>query len=421
MGDMFEELRVALEELNVAHEELQEQNEQLVESQVALEVEQRRYRNLFESAPDGYVITTVDGVIQEANRAAAKLLTVPQRFLVGKPLLVFVPELERRAFRHKINQLKWGEVDRLQEWEVLLYPRVNQPITVAITVDAVGTAGGTPTVLHWLIRDVTHRKQAEAKMQEIHLQNLQLQEANRLKSEFLRMVSHEFRTPLNAIIGFSRLLSRQKQATDSQASMIDRIHNNGVHLLSLISDVLDLAQMESGVLRLVPKAINLAELAAMTIEEVRILAEKKSLGLNVEIALHDPIAFNDGNRLRQVLVNLLDNAIKFTDSGRVSVRLAELEEAPDRLVLTVQDTGIGIEPDKLDYIFTAFQQVDQRLNRKFGGTGLGLAITRSIVQLMQGSITVESEVGKGSLFRVEFPHQISVDTKAIRVLERSAT
>ncbi|MBC8121610.1 MAG: GAF domain-containing protein [Gemmatimonadaceae bacterium] len=250
-------------------------------------------------------------------------------------------------------------------------------------------------------------RELERQRQQIQAQNLQLLEATQLKSQFLANMSHELRTPMNAIIGFSQLLVRQhpvKQLNAQQLDMVQRILNNGKHLLSLINDVLDLSKIEAGRLELRCEELNLTELVESTVEGLRPLADQKGLGLKVNSQIKDSRATNDPARLRQVLVNLLSNAIKFTESGEVRVEVNELRT--EQLTLSVQDTGIGIHQEELERIFKEFYQLDQTPTRKHGGTGLGLAITDRLVHMMGGSITVESTPGAGSTFRVELPRRV---------------
>lgn len=251
-------------------------------------------------------------------------------------------------------------------------------------------------------------QELELQRQQIQLQNLKLLEASRLKSQFLATMSHELRTPLNAIIGFSQLLLRRSKGslTPHQADMVERILNNGKHLLELLNDILDLSKIEAGKLELKPEYFNLKQVVNATLDELRSLAEEKHLTLETRFDLHDPQILNDANRLRQVLVNLLSNAIKFTESGKVWVEVREV--AADRITITVGDTGIGIAPNDLQHIFEAFRQVDQTTTRKHSGTGLGLAITSSLVQMMQGKIVVSSQLGQGSTFQVELPRHIAL-------------
>ena len=261
-------------------------------------------------------------------------------------------------------------------------------------------------------------RELETKQQQIYRQNLQLQEVSRLKSEFLATMSHELRTPLNAIIGFSQILLNGKKGilSSTQKDMLGRVLSNGRHLLELISDVLELSKIEAGRLDLELHSLDLVELVEATVDELRSLALQKNLDISVDIALDDPIATNDPVRVRQVLTNLLSNAIKFTQRGSITVSLKPLiadDEAgspSERILLSVADTGCGISEFDLPYIFEVFHQSDQKTNRHHAGTGLGLAITYSLVKIMHGEIAVESQVDKGSTFRVELPREVHADS-----------
>ena len=243
------------------------------------------------------------------------------------------------------------------------------------------------------------KRELEHQRQQIQLQNLKLIEATQLKSQFLATMSHELRTPMNAITGFSQLLLRQRhsQLDPKQADMVERILSNGKNLLTLINDILDLSKIEAGRLELNLEAFDLSELAAETMAELQSLADQKDLPVQIQVDLADPKVVNDRLRLRQILVNLLSNAIKFTETGRVVVRLEA--PAPDQIEITVQDSGIGIEKTDLKNIFNEFWQVDQTTTRRYAGTGLGLAITARLARMMNGTISVESQLGQGSTFR----------------------
>jgi signal transduction histidine kinase len=258
------------------------------------------------------------------------------------------------------------------------------------------------------VRDVTVRKQAEEQMRNIQMQNLQLQEAARLKSHFLAIMSHELRSPMNAIIGFSQLLLRYSQHSlaPKQENMIQRILTSGRHLLTLIDDILDFSKLEAGRMELNLQELNLAELVKATTEEMRSLSEQKNLTTEVHLNLYNPDVVNDKTRLRQIIVNLLSNAIKFTETGSIQVEVWEL--TANRIAIAVKDTGIGIAAADLAHIFEEFRQANQSLTREHGGTGLGLAITNRLVHMMQGTIKVESKLGEGSTFRVEIPRQVVV-------------
>jgi signal transduction histidine kinase/DNA-binding NarL/FixJ family response regulator len=246
----------------------------------------------------------------------------------------------------------------------------------------------------------------ETQRQQIQIQNLRLLEAAQLKSQFLATMSHELRTPMNAIIGFSQLLLRQSDLSTAQVDMVHRILNNGKHLLSLIKDILDVSKIEAGRLELKPERFRITDLITTTTAELRSLADQKKLQLDLSFGLADPEIVNDSKRLRQVIVNLLSNAIKFTEAGTIGVEVREVSH--DRIVILVSDTGIGIAPEEISRIFEEFRQVDQSMTRRHAGTGLGLAITRWLVQLMGGQISVNSQLGHGSTFRVDLPRAIHV-------------
>jgi signal transduction histidine kinase len=264
---------------------------------------------------------------------------------------------------------------------------------------------------------VVQHKALEEQRQQIHEQNLQLIHAATLKSRFLATISHELRTPLNAILGFSQMLMRPSKGTLSvkQAEMVQRIFTNGKNLLQMLNEVLDFTQIEANRLHLNPELFDLEDLITTTVEEVRSLAALKELSMTIELNLQDVFVFNDPVRLRQALINLLSNAIKFTEIGKVWVEATE--RSPDRVLIAIHDTGIGIAPEHTEHIFEAFRQIDQTNTRKHQGTGLGLAITQTLVHIMGGMLKVTSEVSQGSTFVIEIPRQLESDrtTSALQV------
>lgn len=257
-------------------------------------------------------------------------------------------------------------------------------------------------------------KELEEKKEQIHLQNLKLLEASETKSKFLATMSHELRTPLNAIMAFSQMLQRKNKGNFSkqQVDMIERIHGNGKNLLALINDILDLSKIEAGGLQLHPEEFDLSQLINTTVDELRSLRSQKKLDVEVEIDFQHPIVFNDRNRVRQILVNLISNAIKFTETGMVVIKANEISDLSDSdIVIFVKDTGIGIAENDIKHIFEPFRQINQTISRKYAGTGLGLAITKSLVKMMDGQVSVESELNKGSIFRVELPRCINIKSE----------
>lgn len=249
-------------------------------------------------------------------------------------------------------------------------------------------------------------QELEDQRRQIEQQNLQLLDADRHKTEFLATVTHELRTPLNSIMGFSQILKGQTKGplNDYQLEMVERIFSNGENLLNLVNDILDMSTLESKHLELVPEWFDLNVLIQETLLELQSLAQEKDLDVRLQTNLKEHVVFNDRQRLKQILINLISNAIKFTEEGYVQIEVATAGE--NSIEIVVKDTGIGISKQKIANIFHPFWQGDQTTKRKYPGTGLGLAITHSLVSMMEGFITVQSEVGQGTCFRAQIPQRI---------------
>jgi PAS domain S-box-containing protein len=396
----LEELRLAIEELHIAEEELITQNEQLITAQQQANVERQRYQSLFEFAPDGYLVTDLNGTVQEANYASAALLNIEQKYLLGKPLATYVVQAERANFRALLHQIQG--IHRLQGWELGLQPRKADAITAAVTVETVRDFKGRTVGLRWQMRDISDRKKAEAALNQLQSQNLELLEADRLRTQLLATVSHELKTPMTAILGFSQMLMGQfaAQQDPKTTKMAERIFHNGQHLLSLIENMLNFSRLRAHQIELQLETFDVLDLVTTTLEELRPLAEQKALSLETDLPSEPLLITNDRNRLRQVLTNLWSNAIKFTDAGRVVIQVCRLTE--ERLRLIVKDTGCGISADDQPHVFQEFWQV-HNARTQAQGTGLGLAIVHTLVKVMQGTISVESELGQGSQFKIELP------------------
>lgn len=249
-------------------------------------------------------------------------------------------------------------------------------------------------------------QELEEQRRQIEQQNLQLLDANQHKSEFLATVTHELRTPLNSILGFSQILRSQSRGNLNhyQLAMVDRIFSNGKTLLTLVDDILDMSTLESNHLDLLPSYFDVAKLITEVVSELRFFSEKKALELKLVLHLEQSMVYNDRHRLKQILTNLIANAIKFTNQGYVRVEARSLPR--NGIEILVSDTGIGISEDQLQFIFEPFRQGNQSIKRRHSGTGLGLAIAHSLINMMEGFIHVCSEVGKGSTFRVQIPRKI---------------
>ena len=254
---------------------------------------------------------------------------------------------------------------------------------------------------------------AQRQLQEIALQkhelevaNAQIQENSRLKSEFLANMSHELRTPLNAILGFSEILKDNlagKMSAAQQQECLENIHSSGRHLLGLVNDVLDLSKIEAGRLELQYEEFQLGPAIGEVLTVVRPLAERARVALQVEVDHEDSLVRADKGKFKQVLYNLLANAIKFTPEGGYALVRARTKPRAGQLVLQVKDSGIGIDPQHHEEIFSEFFQVQSSADRPYEGTGLGLALVKRMVGLHGGTIKVESQLGKGATFTVTLP------------------
>ncbi|WP_423064100.1 PAS domain-containing protein [Candidiatus Paracoxiella cheracis] len=242
------------------------------------------------------------------------------------------------------------------------------------------------------------------------------EKANRAKSDFLAMMSHELRTPLNAILGMAQIL-KTSELNDEQSDQIEVITQSGQNLLSLLNDLLDFAKLEVGKLSFTEEAINIRELVEKLINDMLSQAHEKELELRLNYAYNiPPMIIGDEKRIRQILVNLISNAIKFTTNGYVQVTVSCLQKnyKEATLCFTVEDTGIGIEKSKLDTIFNRFQQINSVYQRKHDGVGLGLSIVKELVEKMGGSTAVTSEVGVGSQFSCIIPFHLQQTTMDVQ-------
>ncbi|MBI2505832.1 MAG: response regulator [Candidatus Latescibacteria bacterium] len=253
--------------------------------------------------------------------------------------------------------------------------------------------------------------QVQEKNRELEEANRQIQEANRLKSEFLANMSHELRTPMNAIVGFSKIVYRKAQGLlpARQLENLERILQSAEILMNLINDILDLSKIEAGKLEIQPERFPVKALVEGCLSTMTPMV-KSGVELRAEVSGDLPPVYTDLSRLRQILINLLSNAAKFTEKGNITV--AARPAGPDHFALSVTDTGIGIPAQALDYIFEEFRQVDGSTTRKYGGTGLGLSISKKLAQMLGGTIQVESEVGKGSVFTLTLPLQCGPEPAA---------
>jgi PAS domain S-box-containing protein len=390
-------------------------------SSEGLRASEARYRSLFENATEGIFQADAQGRMLGMNRAFTQMLGLGSSLQspVGRRLreLTGIGRREMLRVAAVLN-----EQGKIQQAQLQLRAQGGQPLWVELNahwVEADGADGGRgQRRIEGMVSDISLRRQAEAELtrHRDHLEDLvtertaELQEAkaraeaaNFAKGRFLATMSHEFRTPLNAILGFTQLMQMDATIPAAQQAKLQLMRDSGLHLLELINDVLDMASIEAGKVGLKPALVDLRALLDMACDSVRLRAEQKELSFSLAVDATLPArVVVDGQRLRQVLLNLLANAVKFTDTGSVQLAARVVEQDATHMLLRLEiiDTGIGMTPAQQVRLFQAFEQVSDA-SRHLGGTGLGLSISQQLVRLMGSQIVVQSTAGQGSTFSFE--------------------
>jgi PAS domain S-box-containing protein len=353
---------------------------------------ERRYRLLTENATDVVTQTDAQGVFTYVSPAVASVTGFTPEEMVGRQALDFIEPADRERV---VSAFLEGR-DRPRGWtiEYRVLCKQGPPIWVEARPSFARSIDGGGKVTD-VIRDVTARKQLEA---QLIAARAEAEAAAAAKSEFLANMSHEIRTPLTGMLGFAGLLEGLDGLPATARTYADRIVTSGRALLSVVNDILDFSKLEADRLDLDPHPFDPAALVTEMLDLVGSDTARKGLAVRNDVDGDLPAAvFADGARVRQVLLNLLTNAIKFTDTGALTVTTRYFAET-GRLRVTVSDTGVGIPADRLDRLFQRFSQVDGSITRQYGGTGLGLAIARRLTERMGGEIGVESRPGVGSSF-----------------------
>lgn len=382
-------------------------------TQAALVKSEHGYRQLVENISDVVYTVDVQGFFTYVSPAAEAMTGYTDSFLTGQHFTKLVERSAREAIiQFYIDQVANPQTETTYTFPIFTASREIRWVEQKVAPIFEPTTGEL-TGFHSVVRDITDRKLAEEKInqqnealvkgnRELAVARKQAEAANTLKSQFLATMSHELRTPLNAIIGYAQLqvAGMAGTLTDEQLGFQNRILVNANHLLGLINEVLDISKIESGRMELNDKPFNLRDCMNEIYAQNRVLAENKSIGFDLKIADDLPqIVVGDRGRIKQIIINLISNAIKFTDEGRVRTEISLQNH--ETWKISVSDTGTGIPAHLQETIFDEFRQAENGIQR--GGTGLGLAISRKLVLMMSGTIRVQSEIGEGSTFTVTLP------------------
>ena len=359
---------------------------------------------IVDSSDDAIVSKTLDGTIMSWNRGAEKIFGYTAIEAIGQNIMLIIPAERHSEEIDVLTRMRRGE--KLEHFETVRRAKDGRAVQISLTVSPVRNAQGLIIGASKVARDITDRKRAEEERALLVTREKaarrSAEEANRLKDDFLATVSHELRNPLNSIVGWAGLLSSGKLNEQTSARAVDAIKRAAQAQDQIINDLLDVSRIISGRLRLDIRPMQLVAVVETALETVRPAAEAKQIRLQ---ALLDPSAgpmAGDPDRLRQVFWNLLSNAVKFTPKDRKIQVLSQ--RINSHVEVVVSDTGAGIEPQLLPYVFDRFRQGDSGTNRKSSGLGLGLAIVRHMVELHGGTVYAESKgIGQGASFTVKLP------------------
>ena len=395
-------------------------------TQNALRQAEQKYRSIFENAVEGIFQTTLEGRFLSVNPALARIYG----YATPEELTSNLTNIRQQAYVNPKQRQKFMQVmqefGQISGFESEVYRVDGSIIWISESARAVCSADGEVLYYEGSIEDISDRKVFETALQ-VALEAAEA--ASTAKSAFLANMSHELRTPLNAIIGYSEMLQEETEELgyDELTPDLDKIRTSGRHLLSLINDILDISKIEAGRMDLYLETFDIAALIAEVADTATPLIEKNHNTLNLQQISNIGTMHGDITKVRQVLLNLLSNAAKFTQNGTITLTAIRENIANDSsearqenssepavnspssnpskefLVVNCTDTGIGMNPDELQHIFQPFIQADASTTRKYGGTGLGLAISQRFCLMMGGNISVNSQVGVGSTFTIRLP------------------
>jgi PAS domain S-box-containing protein len=413
-------------DLRRASEEIEENYRRLRIAEVQARAESDRLNLIIDSVADPIVVTDASGATSLMNEPAERLFTVPVRASAPEQRWVQANDAHFSSFIAGMlvsaDQRRVGEIG-------LIDPKLGEPLPVEAIAGKILSDHGELTAVVTILHDrreaiekgklYEQLKQASDELERriqaatsdiahqnelLRRQAIELEQASALKSQFLANMSHEFRTPLNAMLGYTSMLL-QGVAGPLEASAkrhLSRVESNGRHLLTIINEILDISRIEAGRMPLQLSRFDVPKLVAEVKAELEPIILRSKLAVSVDVPKDLPQLMSDRQKVKQILLNLLSNALKFTHQG--SITISARRNARDRtMALSVTDTGIGIAPPDQSKIFEDFRQLDNSPTRAYGGTGLGLSICRRLAQMLEGTITLRSQVGKGSTFTLVLP------------------
>ena len=360
---------------------------------------EERFRLLFERSTVPNLLINEHGVIDCNNATVSALRCRSKRSIVGRPLQEFLPRLQpggRSSRKALVAAVRQAMEHGSHRFECMLCRADTSEFPLEITLSRVTFEGRCVLLATW--HDLTQQREQE---HVLRAAAAAAEAASRAKSDFLARMSHELRSPLNSVIGFSNLLRRNRTGalSPTDTTYLDRIHANGVHLLSVINDILDIARIEAGRDEVERAEVDLVGLVRGVVQQLEGQLSADSVRLRIVLPANACVIATDEQKLRQVLINLVGNAIKFTAAGEVVATL-EVDAHGAARAIEVRDTGVGIPPALLPVIFDPFEQAETGTSRRFEGTGLGLAISKQLCELMGYALSATSDVGRGSVFRV---------------------
>jgi len=413
-------------DLRRASEEIEENYRRLRVTEVQARAESDRLNLIIDSVADPIVVTDASGATSLMNEPAERLFTVPPRASALEQRWVQANDAHFSSFIAGMlassDQRRVGEI-------ALTDPKMGEPLPVEAIAGKIVSEQGELTAVVTILHDRREaiekgrlyeqlkeasdelERRIQAATSDIAHQNellrrqaIELEQASALKSQFLANMSHEFRTPLNAMLGYTSMLLQGVGGTlePAAARHLTRVDSNARHLLTIINEILDISRIEAGRMPLQVSRFKIPELVTEVKAELEPIVLRSKLTVSIDLPKDLPVMVSDRQKVKQILLNLLSNAIKFTHHGTITIS-ARRNASEGALALSVADTGIGIAPADQEKIFEDFRQLDNSPTRAYGGTGLGLSICRRLAQMLDGRITLRSEVGKGSVFTLMLP------------------